>query len=134
MESGAILLTSNIEYVKQKELDAKSKEITIIAFQNDIENGNKDPIFYAYRYGMTYDPQDDFKPRNVSGQRLSSFHIDQYFKQLDTARKEYKRYFEAWHKDTNDPIQLLEKRIAEKEKEIVIARATLNKLKTALNY
>ena len=46
-------------------MDAKSKEITIIAFQKDIETGNKDPIFYAYRYGMTYDPQDDFKARNV---------------------------------------------------------------------
>jgi hypothetical protein len=134
MELGAILLTSNINYVKHKEMDAKSKEITIIAFQEDIESGNKDPILYAYRYGMTYDPHDEFKPRNVSGQKLSPFHVDQYFKQLDSARKEYKRHFDAWHKDMSDPIQLLERRIAEKEKELAEAHAALIQLKMVLNY
>lgn len=91
MEKMHITLSNNIEYVKAHKLDAKSNVISVVVSLNDYENGVENPIFYAERYGMLYNPNNDFMPHIKGGNKLGENHVDFYMDQISEARKEYKR-------------------------------------------
>lgn len=91
MDKMKVTLSSNIEWVKANKLDAKSNVITVVVSLEDYENGVENPIFYAERYGMFYNPNDNFNPDVKGGNALGEKHIDFYMDQISEARKEYKR-------------------------------------------
>ena len=90
------ILSSNIEKVKADGLEAKSAEISICVYTKDLESGVENPTFYATRYGMLYNPHDDFKPNVAGGQKIKGGLVDAYHDQLPQARKEYKRLLERF--------------------------------------
>ena len=84
-------LSSNIHQVKAENLEAKSAQISVAVKTDDLENGVENPVFYATRYGMLYNPNEDFKPDIASGQKIKGPLVDSYWEQLPEARKEYKK-------------------------------------------
>lgn len=83
------ILSTNTERLKELGLEAKTKNIDVAVLEMDIANGNQYPIFYAYRYGMHYNPEQDFKPNIPGGQRIKQDLIDFYNEQLPKARRKY---------------------------------------------
>jgi cobaltochelatase CobS len=87
-----ITLSSNIEEVKAtKGMEAKSNEISVAVMMEDLVKGIENPVFYATRYGMLYNPNEDFTPNVKAGQRIQGQHVESYYQQLPEARKEYKK-------------------------------------------
>lgn len=87
-----ITLSTNIEEVKAtKGMEAKSNEISVAVMMEDLEKGVENPVFYATRYGMLYNPNDDFAPNVKAGQRIQGMHVESYYQQLPKARQEYKK-------------------------------------------
>lgn len=90
-------LVSNIEGLKDrvdektgKTLQSKDSEISIAVKTSDILSGVENPIFYAERYGMVYNPNEDFKPNVAPNHKISGRLVDDYWEMLPKARFEYK--------------------------------------------
>ena len=90
------ILTSNINELKAQGLQAKDAEISVAVMTSDLEKGVENPVFYASRYGMLYNPNDDFKPNVQPNHKIKGPHIDSYWEQLPKARQEYKRLLQAF--------------------------------------
>lgn len=96
------ILSSNIEQVKNEGLEAKSAEISVAVLMEDLEKGVENPVFYATRYGMLYNPNDDFKPNVSAGQRIKGAHVESYYLQLPEAKNEYKKLLAKKQTSKND--------------------------------
>jgi hypothetical protein len=90
-----VLLSTNSNTLKERELEFKSSEISIAVLLEDLENLKENPIFYAYRYGMIYDPNEDFKPNVAGNQKIKGQLVADYWKMEDNAKAEYKKRLEA---------------------------------------
>lgn len=86
------ILSTNIEMLNAQGLEAKTREISVAVKTSDLEKGVKEPQFYAFRYGMIYDPNNDFTPNITGKQRLKeTYHKESFYQQLPAAREEYNR-------------------------------------------
>lgn len=86
------ILSTNIEALNAQGLEAKTREISVAVKTSDLEKGVKEPQFFAFRYGMIYNPSEDFTPNIAGKQRLKeAYHIESFYQQLPTARDEYNR-------------------------------------------
>jgi cobaltochelatase CobS len=85
------LLSTNIETVKANGETAKEREISVVVKTSDLEKGVKEPKLYAFRYGMIYDPTDEFSPNIKGNQKIKDYHIESYYQQKPAALKEYAR-------------------------------------------
>ena len=94
-------LTSNIHTLKANNLQAKDAEIGVAVLTSDLENGVETPVFYATRYGMLYNPNDEFKPNVQPNHKIKGLHVESYYQQLPDARKEYKRLLEKFQSAEN---------------------------------
>lgn len=90
MTTNIITLTSNIETLKERNLQSKDSELSVAVLLSDLEKGVSNPTLYAYRYGMIYNPT-DFKPNIEGNHKLKTELIEEYFKMLDKAREELER-------------------------------------------
>jgi cobaltochelatase CobS len=90
-----ITLSTNADSLKDRNLEFKSSEISIAVLASDLENLVEKPTLYAYRYGMIYDPNEDFKPNIERNQKIKGQLVADYWKQEDYARAEYERRLEA---------------------------------------
>lgn len=122
-----ITLSTNIEEVKAtKGMEAKSNEISVAVMMEDLEKGVENPVFYATRYGMLYNPNDDFAPNVKAGQRIQGMHVESYYQQLPKARQEYKKRLARFKttstgentttSDDNEKMKELIKSVMEKDK------------------
>lgn len=102
------ILSTNAQEVKNKGLDAKTKTIDIAVLESDIENNNPNPVFYAYRYGMYYNPYNDFKPNIVPNHKINEELIGFYHDQLQTARQEYNRILSTKNSGPNNSGEIIE--------------------------
>lgn len=120
-------LSSNIHQVKADNLEAKSAQISVAVKTDDLENGVENPVFYATRYGMLYNPNEDFKPDVASGQKIKGALVDSYWEQLPEARKEYKNRlakYQGGHTGGNNSTEVEELKEALKNKDIRIKEQT----------
>ena len=90
------LLSTNIEQVKANGETAKEREISVVALTSDLEKGVKEPKLYAYRYGMIYDPADEFSPNIKGNQKIKDYHIESYYQQKPAAMAEYRRLLQVF--------------------------------------
>ncbi|HSX39121.1 MAG TPA: AAA family ATPase [Candidatus Saccharimonadales bacterium] len=102
-----LTLVSNIDLIKERsnsgeKATPRDNEITIAVLENDLKSRVENPIFYAYRYGMLYNPNDDFAPDVKGGQRIKGQHIIDYTQMLDEAKKIYKEKLEK-ERGNNSP-------------------------------
>lgn len=81
-----IILSTNIDTLKERNLQSKDSEISVAVLESDLQKGLSEPKLYAFRYGMTYDPNNEFKPNIEGNHKLKPELIEEYYKQLDTAR------------------------------------------------
>lgn len=88
-----ITLASNIEELKAKGLESKGHEISVAVKIEDLTKDN--PPLYAYRYGMIYDPKENFTPNIPSNHKLpdedKSHHRNEYFRMLPEAKIQLER-------------------------------------------
>ena len=80
-----ILATNSLE-VKEKGLDGKNSEISVAIIDEELKNGKEK--FYAYRWGMVYDPENEFTPNIKGNQKIKLDMQEEFFKLLPEARKE----------------------------------------------
>lgn len=73
-----------------KTLQNKECEISVVVLESDLEKGTENPIFYASRYGMIYNPNDDFKPNIPPNHKIKGQLVEDYWSQLPQAREKYK--------------------------------------------
>ena len=90
-----IALSTNADTLKDRNLEFKSAEISVAVLASDLEKLVETPTFYAYRYGMIYDPDNDFKPNIIPNHKIKGQLVEDYWKQLDHAREAYKKRLEA---------------------------------------
>ena len=96
------LLSTNIEALNAQGLEAKTREISVAVKTSDLENGVVSPQFYAFRYGMIYNPNEEFTPNITGKQRLKeTYHIEAFYQQLPAARTEYARLLEKFKSAKN---------------------------------
>lgn len=81
------ILSSNVLTLKERGLQNKDSEITVVVKKEDLLKGVKEPVLYPYRFGMLYDPKNEFKPNVQPNHKLPEKLIEEYFLQLETARK-----------------------------------------------
>jgi hypothetical protein len=81
------ILSSNVLTLKERGLQNKDSEITVVVKKEDLIQGVKEPVLYAYRFGMIYDPKNEFKPNVQPNHKLPDKLVEEYFLQLETARK-----------------------------------------------
>jgi cobaltochelatase CobS len=96
------ILSSNIQTLKSRTLQSKDSEISVAVLLSDIEKGVENPVYYAYRYGMVYNPHEDFKPNVAGNHAIKGQLVDDYWNQLPEAREQY-RHLLANFKNTNSP-------------------------------
>jgi AAA domain (dynein-related subfamily) len=85
------ILSTNILEIDEAGLEAKSREISVAVLTSDILKGVKEPVFYAFRYGMLYNPKNDFSPNIKGKQAIKDYLIESYYQQLPRARDEYSK-------------------------------------------
>jgi adenosyl cobinamide kinase/adenosyl cobinamide phosphate guanylyltransferase len=90
------ILTTNAENIKSRGLESKTAAIDIAVLTSDIENGIINPIYYAYRYGCAYHPNEDFKPSIASNHKIKGQLVEDYWDMLEVAKTEYKKRLEAF--------------------------------------
>ena len=90
-----VTLSTNADSLKDRNLEFKSSEISIAVLLSDLENLVENPTFYAYRYGMIYDPDNDFKPNIVPNHKIKGQLVEDYWAQKATAKIEYRKRLEA---------------------------------------
>jgi cobaltochelatase CobS len=118
------LLSTNIEALNAQGLEAKTREISVAVKTSDLEQGVEKPQFYAFRYGMIYNPEDDFTPNITGKQRLKeTYHKEAFYQQLPEARAEYARLLAKFKQAQggNDSGELEKLRLDLKAKEIRIS-------------
>jgi cobaltochelatase CobS len=128
------ILSTNVNEVKS----ARDNEISIAVLESDIKKGNEFPVLYAFRYGMIYDPNNDFKPNVPKNHKISGEHIEAYYQQLPQARKAYREELERQKgqggQDNKKEIDELMEALAKKQKEIEAQAKKIEELgKTATN-
>jgi cobaltochelatase CobS len=96
------ILSTNIQTIASEGLQAKEREISVVVKTSDIEKGTKEPKLYAFRYGMIYDPADEFSPNIKGKQRISDFHVESFYQQLPEARTSYNNLLSKISKGGND--------------------------------
>jgi cobaltochelatase CobS len=96
--NSVITLSSNIATLKERGLESKTHEISVVVLESELEKGNSHPTLYAFRYGMIYDPMNEFKPNIEGGHKLPSKVLEEYYKQLDAARIELAKKIEKYKK------------------------------------
>ena len=89
-----ILATNSIE-VKEKGLDGKNSEISVAIIDDELKQGKEK--FYAYRWGMVYDPENEFSPNIKGNQKIKLDMQEEFFKLLPIARKELYKLKSAMH-------------------------------------
>jgi cobaltochelatase CobS len=109
------ILSSNVLTLKDRGLQNKDSEISIAVKKEDLIKGVKEPVLYAYRFGMIYDPKNEFKPNVQPNHKLPDKLIEEYFLQLESARKKlaeeqmfYKNLSENKSENTSENIQLIQ--------------------------
>ena len=80
------ILATNSQEVKEKGLDGKNSEISVAIKDEEFKNGIDK--LYAYRWGMIYDPENDFSPNIKGNQKIKLDMQEEFFKLLPEARKE----------------------------------------------
>lgn len=83
------VVSSNVEGLKERGLETKSNEISVVVKTEDIIKKNPDPKFYAFRYGMIYDPENDFKPNIEGNHKIKGQLVMDYISQLNEAKRTY---------------------------------------------
>lgn len=90
-----VTLSTNADSLKDRNLEFKSSEISIAVLLSDLENLVETPVFYAYRYGMIYDPDNDFKPNIVPNHKIKGQLVEDYWAQKSLAKLEYAKRLET---------------------------------------
>lgn len=90
-----VTLSTNADSLKDRNLEFKSSEISIAVLLSDLENLEESPTYYAYRYGMIYDPDNDFKPNIVPNHKIKGQLVEDYWAQKSMAKIEYAKKLEA---------------------------------------
>jgi MoxR-like ATPase len=90
-----ITLSTNADSLKDRNLEFKSSEISVAVLLSDLENLVETPVFYAYRYGMIYDPDNDFKPNIVPNHKIKGQLVEDYWSQKSLAKLEYAKRLEV---------------------------------------
>jgi hypothetical protein len=90
-----VTLSTNADSLKDRNLEFKSSEISIAVLLSDLENLVESPTFYAYRYGMIYDPDNDFKPNIIPNHKIKGQLVEDYWSQKSLAKLEYAKRLEA---------------------------------------
>jgi len=83
-----ILATNSIS-IKEQGLDGKNNEISVAVKDEDIQKGIDK--FYAYRWGMIYDPTNEFKPNIEGNQRIKGNLVTEFMNLLPEAQKELEK-------------------------------------------
>jgi hypothetical protein len=115
------ILSTNIQTIDAQGLEAKTREISVAVKISDLEKGIENPKFYAFRYGMVYDPtNNEFSPNIAGKQKLKDYHIESYNEQLSIARNEYNRLLKLFKSDGNNSGELEKLQLDIKAKQIRI--------------
>lgn len=96
------VVSSNVETLKERGLENKNAEISVVVKSEDIIKGNKDPKFYAFRYGMVYDPENDFKPNIEGNHKIKGQLVMDYISQLNNAKSNYLEMLDCISVDSNN--------------------------------
>lgn len=95
------LLSTNIETIEAQGLQAKEREISVVVRTSDLEKGVKEPKLFAFRYGMIYDPADEFSPNIKGKQKIKDYHIESFYQQKPLALAEYERILNRFKNSGN---------------------------------
>ena len=91
-------LASNVNTLKDRGLQNKDAEISIVVLDKDLENSVEEPILYASRYGMIYNPNENFKPNITGNHAIKGQLVDDYWDLVPVARRRYKEKLEKFGK------------------------------------
>lgn len=137
-------LASNVDTLKDrvdskgKSLQSKDAEISIVALDKDLENGIENPIFYASRYGMIYNPHENFKPNIAGNHAIKDQLVDDYWEMLPAARQVYKEKLKRWGnkvttvietvKEDNGELEKMKQLLIEQNEQIKAQQAKISEL------
>jgi len=120
------VLATNSLSIKEKGLDGKNNEISVIVLDSDLKQGIEK--FYAFRWGQYYDPTNEFKPNIAGNSRIKGELVTEFMNLLPAAQKELERIksdMKIGNKDTSAEKFELEKIIVNLRTEIEQKNTTL---------
>jgi len=120
------VLATNSLSIKEKGLDGKNNEISVIVLDSDLKQGIEK--FYAFRWGQYYDPTNEFKPNIAGNSRIKGELVTEFINLLPAAQKELERIksdMKIGNKDTSAEKFELEKIIVNLRTEIEQKNKTL---------
>lgn len=136
-------LISNIDTLKDridpstnKKMQSKQNEISVSVKTSDLFAGVENPIFYASRYGMLYNPHDEFSPSVSGNHAIKGQLVDDYWEMLPKAREEYKRLLsivKAPNVHNSDEIEELKRAVEQKQARITEQSNLIAELKERAN-
>lgn len=94
------ILATNSRSVKEQGLDGKNSEISVAVKDEELKQGIEK--FYAYRWGMVYDPTNEFKPNIEGNQKLKGPLVQYYIDLLPEAKNELEKIKNDTNKSANN--------------------------------